>query len=431
MTVQIGIARADITPPIGIEMIGFAGRDPSFEIHDALHATAMAVGEGESRILLFTLDLLQMAAGTVARLRQRIAVASGVATSHITLACTHNHYGPAIEDDASDLVVAYREHLGHVLAGIGRQAIAALQPVRLGFGWGQSDIGINRREWRDGRIVLGNNPAGPVDHSVGLVRIESTDRRPLATLLNYACHPVSQRGQMAAISADFPGRATDLVEELTGAPCLYLQGACGDVNPVRMESSYEPARSQGMRLGCEAVRIWETIETEAVNGIGSSSQVIELPAYRYGSEAEAAQLVDELHRDIDERTRAGETDSGPLWWARHRLDRSLAAVESWRSGSALPAVEAEVSALRLGPLALATAPGEIFTEDGQKVKQNSTADHTFFLGYTNGSIGYVPTRSAYADGGYEVTHACRVDPEAGEAITDTCGQLLSAITEGQ
>ena len=59
MTVQIGVARADITPPIGIEMIGFAGRDPSFEIHDALHATAMAVSEGQSRSLLFTLDLLQ------------------------------------------------------------------------------------------------------------------------------------------------------------------------------------------------------------------------------------------------------------------------------------------------------------------------------------------------------------------------------------
>ena len=48
MTLQIGIARADITPPIGIEMIGFAGRDPSFEVHDALHATALAVGEGET-----------------------------------------------------------------------------------------------------------------------------------------------------------------------------------------------------------------------------------------------------------------------------------------------------------------------------------------------------------------------------------------------
>ncbi|MBT4612570.1 MAG: hypothetical protein HOC05_21170 [Gemmatimonadetes bacterium] len=428
---QIGVARADITPPIGIEMIGFAGRDPSFEIHDALHATAMAVSEGQSRSLLFTLDLLQLSAATVARLRQRIAIASGVPASQITLACTHNHYGPAVEDDTSDLVAAYREHLGHVLAGIGGQAIAALQPARLGLGWGQSDIGINRREWHDGRIVLGNNPEGPVDHSVGLVRIETTDRRPLATLLNYACHPVSQRGQMAAISADFPGRATALVAQLTGAPCLYLQGACGDVNPVRMESSYEPARSQGVRLGCEAVRLWETIETEEVEGLASKSQVVELPAYRYGSAAAAAQLVDELRQDISDRTQTGDTDSGPLWWAQHRLEKSLAAVESWRSGSTLPCVEAEVSAIQFGPLALATAPGEIFTEDGQTVKQSSVSQHTFFLGYTNGSIGYVPTRAAYAEGGYEVTHACRVDPEAGEMITDACRQLLSTIAAGQ
>ena len=90
-----------------------------------------------------------------------------------------------------------------------------------------------------------------------------------------------------------------------------------------------------------------------------------------------------------------------------------------------------MTALRIGPLALATAPGEIFSESGQHVKAHSPHPHTFFVGYTNGSVGYVPTRDAYVAGGYEVTHACQLDPDAGEIISDSCDDLLSSIAAGQ
>jgi hypothetical protein len=426
MTLHVGVARADITPAAGIPMVGFAGRSPAVDVHDSLAATALAIAEGERPVLLFHLDLLFLQASTVAAFRQVISSATDVAAADITLACTHNHYGPAVDPEQGAIVAAYLDNLAHLLAGAGRQACDRLQPAHIGLAWGTSDIGINRRELRDGQIVLGNNPDGPVDRHVGVARVDAPDGRPLATLLSFACHPVSQRGQMASISADFPGRACRVVEDLNGAPCLYLQGACGDVNPIRMEDDFEPARSLGVRLGCEAARLWEVAAPEPASGLASTSQTIDLPGYRYGSEEEAAELTEALRRDVERRRQQGDT-SGSTWWAQHRLERVEGALGSWRTGTPLAPIEAEVQALRLGPLSLATAPGEIFTENGEHVKAGSPFEHTFFLGYTNGSIGYVPTRSAYPEGGYEVTHACRVDPQAGEMINDGCLALLGEL----
>ena len=76
---------------------------------------------------------------------------------------------------------------------------------------------------------------------------------------------------------------------------------------------------------------------------------------------------------------------------------------------------------------MVSAPAEIFTENGALVKRESPLDDTFFLGYTNGSIGYVPTRDAYPEGGYEVTHACQVDPDAGDIINEACLRVLREV----
>ncbi|MBT5532639.1 hypothetical protein HOK31_06225, partial [Candidatus Poribacteria bacterium] len=326
------------------------------------------------------------------------------------------------------IVHAYRAHLAHQLAGAASEALGDMREAQLGLAWGESDIAINRRERReDGSIWLGNNPDGPVDRSLGVARIETPGGYPLACLVNFACHPVSQSGRMQSLSADFPGSARDVVEELTGAPMLYLQGACGDLNPVAMDHAYEPARTLGVRLGCEVVNLWERISTDAAEGVATSDTTESLPRYRYGSEEDARELAAELSQQIA-RLEAAEGNEGSLWWANRRRDGAVSAAESWASGEPLEPVEAEMSALRFGGLALASAPAEIFTENGALVKRESPADDTFFLGYTNGSIGYVPTRAAYPEGGYEVTHACRVDPDAGDMINDACLRVLADVT---
>jgi hypothetical protein len=109
------------------------------------------------------------------------------------------------------------------------------------------------------------------------------------------------------------------------------------------------------------------------------------------------------------------------------LERVRRALESWESGEPLPPIESEVQAWRLGELGLVTAPGEIFTEIGLAVKESSPFADTFFLSCTNDSIGYVPVPEAYSEGGYEVTHASRVDPEAAGILREACLAALHSV----
>ena len=438
-SLQVGIARTDITPPVGIPMVGFAGRGPSVGVHDPLFATALVVTDGEKKAALIGCDLLNLGDDVVEEVRQDINARLCILPAHVTISCTHTHYGPDSYRSATVAdVAAYRANLIYKLAGIVQEAASDMQTVRIGVGWGVSDIGINRREKRpDGQIVLGKNPDGPIDRQVGVLRLDKEDGTSLACLINFACHPVSQGGRMQLISADFPGKMRDVVEQLIhvsasqirvplGVPCLYLQGACGNINSIMLEHSYEPARTLGTRLGCEVVKVWETIETAEAVGIAVASETVSLPQIMYGSETEAETLTKNLTQQL-EQLKASEAHEGSIYWAQRRLERASQALESWRTGKQLQPITAELQAWRIGTFGFTTAPGEVFNEIGTAIKRQSPLENTFFLGYANGSIGYVPTAESYPEGGYEVTHACRVNHEAEEIITEGCLRLLHAV----
>ena len=361
-------------------------------------------------------------------MRRAVAASTGVPADAVTIACTHTHYGPdPFRDQENPLVSAYRANLIHVLAGVVAEAESNLGPVLAGVGWGESDIGINRREkLPDGRVILGRNPGGAIDRSVGVLRMDSVDGAPLACVVNHQTHPVSQTGEVDHISADYPGRAREVVESLTGATFLFLQGACGNINASIMRPTYESARTLGTRLGCEAVRVWETIAPGPVHGLAVGGQTIGLPAMRYGSAEQAAGLVIALENELADLEIQGALE-GRIWWAERRLERARRALESWERGETPDPVASEVQAWRLGELGLVTAPGEIFNEIGTAVKDRSPFADTFFLSCTNDSIGYVPIPEAYPDGGYEVTHASQVDPEAADILREACLAVLQSV----
>ena len=443
-----GVARVTITPPIGIPMIGFAGRGPASGIHDDLTATALVLegpaaqlsgdglGAGVSRLAVIACDLLFLRSEEIGAVREAVGRLTDVPPDHVVIACSHTHYGPLTEpgrDEQSPLVEAYLANLVHLLAGAVAMACARVVPCRSSYGEGKVSIGINRRErTADGQIILGQNPSGPVDPRVFVLRVDGLDGRPLAAVLNYACHPVSLGSQCTDISADFPGAARRLVEEQTGAMCLFLQGATGNINPLLMGWDWTHLARLGLPLGAEAVRIYWSMThgTEpASGGVGVASSQLQLPPLLPSSIEEGRETIATLEMER-ERLSAGGNE-GALWWAELRLDRARKGLAALQGGAPVPPVEAEVVALRLSDgIGMITAPGEIFTEIGQSVIARSPFEHTLYATYTNGTIQYVPTRAAYAEGGYEVTHACQVAPDAGEQIEDESIRLLQSIHNG-
>jgi hypothetical protein len=97
---------------------------------------------------------------------------------------------------------------------------------------------------------------------VGVIRIDEENGRPLAVLVNFAAHPTILAWDNRLISPDYPGTLRRTVESLTGATCLFLQGAAGNQNTVRDYSCpIEDARWVGRQIGLETVKVAEAIET--------------------------------------------------------------------------------------------------------------------------------------------------------------------------
>ena len=80
----------------------------------------------------------------------------------------------------------------------------------------------------------------------------------------------------------------------------------------------------------------------------------------------------------------------------------------------------------VGNLAIVGIPGELFVELGLAIKANPHFAQTFVAGYCNDLIGYIPTRAAYPEGGYEVDTA-RIAAGSGETIVDTALSALAAM----
>ncbi len=323
-------------------------------------------------------------------------------------------------------VAAYKQTLALALSGIVLAACERLTDASIGWAEGSAFIGINRREkLPDGSIILGNNPDGPCDRRVLVTRIDAADGRPLAVLLNTACHAVSLGSDCTEITADFPGVARELIERETGATCLFLQGAAGNINPTLMGWDWTYARRLGLSLGAEGARLFWTAAPQRAQSLAFAGETALLPALMPGTLAEAQAQVAQLQAEL---TGPGSVNSLGQTWTQWRLTRAQRAADALAGSGALPPVPAELAAIRLGDeLAVITSPGEVFTELGQAIVAQSPFAATIFSGYTNEAIGYVPTPAAYPEGGYEVTHSCYVASESAGLLADSSMRLLGTL----
>src|SRR5438046_1536301 len=118
----------------------------------------------------------------------------------------------------------YSARLRAEVPGLAAMAASRLVPARLGTSVGEARIGINRRELTpDGSILLGENPSGPVDHEVRVIKFDDFEGRPIAVLFAHGCHTVTMGPKFLAYSADYVGPARELIERSLGCLSLFLQ----------------------------------------------------------------------------------------------------------------------------------------------------------------------------------------------------------------
>jgi neutral ceramidase len=397
-TLQAGVARRVITPPVGIYLMGYGNREQgNLGVHDDLYVTTIVFECQNTRAAILTVDHTFINPVHIRQVQEQIHSQTGIPSQAIFICCSHVHAAPIGYADEHSRAEdrAYMNFLTRQLVESAVEAYQNLQPVTLRGGVDEAHININRRErTSDGQIIIGNNPDGLVDHSVQVLQVITSQHEVLATLVNYACHPVVMGPKNRLVTADWVGALRRKVESEISGLCLFVQGATADINPRKMrwtDDNWDEVEEQGQEVAAAVIRAqqkMQTLEAGTIQAHQAAQWLPLMPAKGY-NDAIRAFLPSGL---TDEQIRAAIHETFP-WQVEleQRGDKTYSPLY--------------IGVLQMGDFALAALGTEPFTETGLKIKATSPAKMTFVAGYTNGCNSYLPVDSAYDEGGYEVETA--------------------------
>lgn len=394
---RAAVVKIDITPDDSQNLLGYGARK-SVGILDRIFHRIIVLDDGTTQFFLVSSDVCEFSPAEYDKVAAKLKSLYGINPVNFWWTVTHTHSAPEVglpglgtvflgdrfqhEIDANYTAMIERK----LIEGI-NEARQKLVPARLGIGWGFSQANINRRAVDiDGKASLGLNPDGPVDRKIGVMRIDKTDGGPLALIANYPIHGTVLGYQNVLISGDAPGVVSEYVEQQAGVPLLFVNGAAGDLAPIY---SVYPSAKEG-HLGQFRVLLGDRI-LEANQRINAD--------------------IDEIKIVTGELTVETPRKKG-LGWSVELSNYT----RTTKSGDNL--VRLPVRFLRINDdVAIWSAPLELFCEISNEIRERSPFPYTFYFGYSNGWLGYLPTESAWKYGGYEVETVSPYTPVAAKDLT--------------
>jgi len=424
---RIGAATADITPPLGMPLEGFDSRkDGASGVHDPLMVRVLAAeGADGTGVALVVADLIQVDPHLQELVAEAVVRTTGIPRERLQLAGTHTHSGPMLREPSAAETEIARKIAAAVEAAwtSRREAVAA---VGVGTVTG---IGKNRRP-----------NGGPLDDRVTVTRFDGVDGTPIATHMNYGCHPTTLGPNNTLYTADYPGVACRALEATVGGVALFTTGPQGDVNPggyspeasmvgiVVPWRTFESAERYGHLVADTAAAVHARLQPAPSERVWGASRVLELErkalpdmsaareAARSAAAAEAAVRDAGLSHDAIYHAAVAAAYADLI---------ALQAEDPERSGP----VRSRVSALALGPLLHVGVQGELFVALGQRIRAALGDDSTCVAALCDGTIGYIPTAEAFEEGGYE-PNASVLRAGQGERLADLAIELAAAAPRG-
>ncbi len=433
-----GSSLADITPPVGGRMDGYGGRSQGSEaVHDRLMARVLVLDDGQTRAAIVSCDLLGLHPDVTQRIREKAGGAE------VLVAATHNHAGPAglrggmfarLDEELADNMVSKT-------AGAVEEAFRSAGPATIKCGTSAIDtVSMNRRD-----------PGWPSDPALRVLLVDGEDG-PIGSIVNFSCHATVLNGANLMLSGEFPGAASRFLLEQTDAPCVYLNGACGDVNPTWIRQDFDSVKRVGQIIGGQALRVigevrtlgtgqrahnirWDEFPEQPVTGriaeprLKAGRREIELPLREFAADEEYAARADKLRMQASGMTE-GSNERRAVMSQLTRTDSERWAAMWARRQPEKIAQRTEIQAIRLGDgLAVLALPGEFFVETAAAIRTASGIDDLFVACYANDYVGYVIPPHAYEEGGYE-SGITFCGPEAEGIIRNASTRLLDEVMNG-
>jgi neutral ceramidase len=406
-----GVARVDITPPLGLPLRGWAARSARAKAaREPLIAQALVLDDGQTggQVAIVAIDLPHVGRGLTNDVRERVHASTGIPESSVLLNASHTHSAPPLDlgngiswTSQDPEYTRYAAILPELIAGAIYGAYNARRPTRVASGSGRAaGVSVNRVHHDD-----------QVDDSVQVLRLDDTSGDPIAVLASFACHGTCMGGHVPDWNADFAAPLRLAVErELSrSVECLFLQGCAGDIapwdfwmgNPQPRAHSYANRDELGARVGREIARVADGLQTTPDVRVAATSRM--LPMRRRQLTWEQSEL------DLIERSLRNQADPDyPEVWAEHVHTANSAQLfpltyqrgavgmyQNMRARKDEP-LQAEVQAMAIGDAAIVANPFELFNGPGLEIRRRSAfPGATFVLGYSNDYLGYLPRTADY------------------------------------
>jgi len=378
---SVGYGERVITPPLGVDLCGYGFHlDRKAEsVLDDLKVRVLFLRARRTTLVIASLDLIGLSVDEADRLRLRIALRLGVPRMNILLACTHTHSGPVTQPlpGLGEIDAAYMEKMKAAVVQAAGEAASAPKRASLSLAFEAIEpVGFDRRR----RDFAGIDPV------LKLAVLETPERKIF--LWSYACHAVVL-GPEKRVSADWPGAVIAAVER-EGHSAVFLQGFCGDIDPVTQLNRWGKGTEDDLAFYGDLV-------ARRILKAERSAAPVTAPVLRAFETRIALPYRVNTPREIDRKAAAfarlwAEFPGGPRFAAEWRAAAS-ARRDEFRKSPEMAGVP--VQAMSVGELKILSLPGEVFCGYGLNLRKRFPM--LLPVGYANGSIGYIPTRKAYRD----------------------------------
>ncbi len=401
---EAGFAEQIITPPLGTPLAGFFHNRVSVRIRDDLHARAVVLSDGRTRVAIISLELICVDSDFVDKAKALIEAETGLDSDHVMITATHTHTGPEVRLVGNKVSrnEAWLAGLPRLIADAVRQAREHSIPVTLRAGKVATDGYVFNRLFkrRDGTEQMGRGgdasdllgPAGPVDPDLQTLSFVDEKGTVRGIIFNLGMHggPTIGGGDADFISADWPGEVARHLRLLYGPDVLpmYLQGSCGDTwphpytNRILPQNGPAKALALGRGLAGAAAYAAERAEPETLARLSVRVRHVDIPYY-----TRTPELMDE----VAELKRRSNLTAAEAYFVK--------AVEEWPFDGKICRVPLQV--IRIAQLAIVAVPAQIFTQIALEMKRWSPASHTLVVELCNARVtSYVPTADQVERGAY-------------------------------